>query len=353
MISISYLIYKCLPDCPGSRHKQDRHNCSLMLNWKLYLSDLEKWQIHITGSHIPANSKVVWTLPAPIYQRLDEDTRDLILKYKDKKDSSSIEQMLMAKRSAPCGGSVPSSVKIRRFMQNKKKYQLTKAKQKPAVETDNTRNQNELTESPTEPVDDANLEVCQIPATDNEVLVVTDNSEDQQAAVSAGVTFYPYEAIPISCPPQQSTSMFPAVISDQAVSVPVLHPAPIPQIHIHHNDSARDIFLNAENLIPSSVNQSEQHMPPPQQLIVNQEEQNFPGSQPVMTEIVGTQLDPGIQMPGSQPGTIIAGHIPQYIQAEHVPIVPQAVQMVPSDFGDIALLFAACQQQQQQQQQQQ
>ena len=258
------VIFCCyLSECTGSRHKQDRHNCSLMLNWKLYLSDLEKWQIHITGSHIPIDSKVVWTLPAPIYQRLDEDTRDLILKYKDKKDSASIEQMLMAKRDAPVGGSVPSSVKIRRFMLNKKKYQQTKAKQKPVVETKSANNQDEQTECVAEAVESGKFEVFQVPAPDNEAVVVTDNSEEQQAVVNPSVPFYPYEAVPISCPSQQSTSMFPAVISEQAVSVPMLHSAPIPHISIHVNDTGRDVFVNAENVLPSSANQCEQHLPPP------------------------------------------------------------------------------------------
>ena len=331
--------------CPGSRHKQDRHNCSLMLNWKLYLSDLEKWQIHITGSHIPIDSDVIWTLPAPIYQRLDEDTRDLILKYKDKKDLASIEQMLIAKNDAPSVGAVPSSVKIRRFMLNKKKYQQTRSKQKPVVESKSTASQSEQTESVAEPV-----EVFQVPVPDNEGVVVTDSAEEQQVVTNPSATFYQYEAIPISCPPQQSTNVFPTVINDQTVSVPMVHPGPIT---IHNNETAADIIVNAENVIPSSASQCEQHMPAPQTIMVHPEEQTFTGNLPVMAEILGSQLDPGSQIVGSQPGTIIAGHIPQFIQAEHMPMVPQAVQMVPSDFGDFAVLFAACQQQQQQEQQQQ
>lgn len=43
------------------QHKQDRHNCSLMVNMKLLLSDLSTWRVNITGTHVPCESGVVWS----------------------------------------------------------------------------------------------------------------------------------------------------------------------------------------------------------------------------------------------------------------------------------------------------
>ncbi|XP_062617951.1 uncharacterized protein LOC134279561 isoform X1 [Saccostrea cucullata] len=49
---------KCVPGCRGMQHKQDRHNCKVMLIFKLFLSDLTKWRVQITGLHVPKDS--VW-----------------------------------------------------------------------------------------------------------------------------------------------------------------------------------------------------------------------------------------------------------------------------------------------------
>ncbi|GFN82328.1 ribonuclease t2 [Plakobranchus ocellatus] len=54
----------CITGCPGMRHKQDRHHCRLMVNLKLFLSDLLHWRVHILGSHIPPGSTVEWIPPA-------------------------------------------------------------------------------------------------------------------------------------------------------------------------------------------------------------------------------------------------------------------------------------------------
>ncbi|XP_005090819.2 uncharacterized protein LOC101848404 [Aplysia californica] len=55
----------CLENCRGIQHKQDRHNCSLMINMKLFISDLSTWRIHLTGSHVPPDSSVTWMPPPP------------------------------------------------------------------------------------------------------------------------------------------------------------------------------------------------------------------------------------------------------------------------------------------------
>ena len=113
--------------CTGSKHKQDRHNCSLMLAWKLYLSDLEQWRIQITGSHVPVDSKVMWTLPIGDKERLDEDTRDLILAYSEKETvDNEIRQVIAQKRSFSSACQVPSAKKIKRFIVNKKRKQATR-----------------------------------------------------------------------------------------------------------------------------------------------------------------------------------------------------------------------------------
>ncbi|GFS11897.1 gephyrin [Elysia marginata] len=50
--------------CQGMQHKQDRHNCCLMVNLKLFLSDLQHWRVHVTGSHVPDDANVQWVPPA-------------------------------------------------------------------------------------------------------------------------------------------------------------------------------------------------------------------------------------------------------------------------------------------------
>lgn len=93
-----------------------------MLSWKLYLSDLEQWRIQITGSHVPIDSRVNWTLPAGDKERLDEDTRDLILSYSKKETfDNEIRQVIAQKHAFACPCQVPSNGKIKRFIVNKKR----------------------------------------------------------------------------------------------------------------------------------------------------------------------------------------------------------------------------------------
>ncbi|XP_061168591.1 uncharacterized protein LOC133177663 isoform X1 [Saccostrea echinata] len=59
---------KCIPGCRGMQHKQDRHNCKVMLIFKLFLSDLTRWRVQITGLHVPKDS--IWR------PSLDQDSWD-------------------------------------------------------------------------------------------------------------------------------------------------------------------------------------------------------------------------------------------------------------------------------------
>lgn len=95
-----------------------------MLAWKLYLSDLEQWRIQITGSHVPVDSKITWTLPVSDKERLDEDTRDIIMAFskKDKRSrNNEIRQVIAQKNSFSSARLVPSTKKIQRFIENKRK----------------------------------------------------------------------------------------------------------------------------------------------------------------------------------------------------------------------------------------
>ena len=82
-------------------HKQDRHNCSILLNLKLYLSNVNYWKVFITGSHVPPDGEVVWCPPPPSKQRLDEDMRDLIVAHADRANTSDIVDILSKKNKAP------------------------------------------------------------------------------------------------------------------------------------------------------------------------------------------------------------------------------------------------------------
>ena len=374
------------------RHKQDRHNCSLMLNWKLYLSDLEKWQIHITGSHIPVDSPVTWMLPRTHHQRLDEDTRDLILKYKDKKDTASIEQLLGAKKGTPCGQVIPSVSKIKRFMLNKKKYHLNTKKRKNNAQTKCTAaviegdlNQNEqgvseevisapdvehdividndiecadsgggFYEAEQLPMDaqtSANVHV-QLPVNaqtsahvPSQLPVNTQTSAN--VPVQLPVNAQTSANVPVQLPvnAQTSANALPQVISEQDMSM--IPPVSVPHIQIHHNATGRDIYINAGDIIPPCGTQPEFVLKPcvtSQQTIMTPEQEHFTGAQAVMPSM------PGNQMTCTPPGTIIAGHIQPVFPGEALSVVTQNIPMLGPEFGDIALLFAACQQQQQQQQ---
>lgn len=81
--------------CSGKTHKQDRHNCSLMVNFKLFLDDLTIWRIHITGQHVPDDKK--WEPPPPENQIIGEELKDEILSRKDTASSSEIQDLLLEK----------------------------------------------------------------------------------------------------------------------------------------------------------------------------------------------------------------------------------------------------------------
>ena len=78
-------------------HKQDRHNCSIHINMKIFLADLTKWRVHITGSHIPPESPVLWVPPPPDKQRLDEDLRDLMISCSNLGDPTEVSHTLKNK----------------------------------------------------------------------------------------------------------------------------------------------------------------------------------------------------------------------------------------------------------------
>nr|KAI8735146.1 gephyrin-like [Biomphalaria glabrata] len=84
----------CLEKCKGMMHKQDRHNCSLMINMKLFLSDMSTWRVNIIGSHVPAGSGVNW-VPPVLYSLQSSSGRML-------DDLSSTEQAKTAQRNSSC-----------------------------------------------------------------------------------------------------------------------------------------------------------------------------------------------------------------------------------------------------------
>ncbi|WAR19581.1 hypothetical protein MAR_001419 [Mya arenaria] len=124
---------KCVPGCPGSRHKQDRHNCSFLLCWKLYLSDLDQWRIKLSGSHVPVDSGVTWVPPHKTRVRMDEDTCDAILKYSEKESSGVDIQKAIAATESSSARTIPSKVKISRFLTHHKKKVLQKERESQAL----------------------------------------------------------------------------------------------------------------------------------------------------------------------------------------------------------------------------
>ena len=64
-MNFTLLVFNFISECKGVQHKQDRHNCSMMINMKLFISDLSTWRIHLTGSHVPPGSPVSWLPPKP------------------------------------------------------------------------------------------------------------------------------------------------------------------------------------------------------------------------------------------------------------------------------------------------
>ena len=80
--------------CKGAAHKQDRHNCGVLVILKLFLSDVTTWNVQIKGQHVPIENSILWEPPQPSKQRIDQDLRDLIISYKDKASDEQILAML-------------------------------------------------------------------------------------------------------------------------------------------------------------------------------------------------------------------------------------------------------------------
>ncbi|XP_072173446.1 gephyrin-like [Diadema setosum] len=78
---------RCSEGCQGAAHKQDRHNCSVVVHLKLFLGDLDHWSVKINGHHVAPDSQVVWTPPPPDKVRHDVDMRDLIVSQREKGES--------------------------------------------------------------------------------------------------------------------------------------------------------------------------------------------------------------------------------------------------------------------------
>ncbi|XP_041467853.1 uncharacterized protein LOC121418192 isoform X1 [Lytechinus variegatus] len=78
---------ECIEGCSGVSHKQDRHNCSVLVNLKLFLGDLDSWVVTITGQHVDPKDSVVWTPPPKDKLRHGVDVTDLIVSHCQKGDT--------------------------------------------------------------------------------------------------------------------------------------------------------------------------------------------------------------------------------------------------------------------------
>ncbi|XP_064599685.1 LOW QUALITY PROTEIN: uncharacterized protein LOC135466213 [Liolophura sinensis] len=122
---------KCVEGCKGMSHKQDRHNCSLMVNLKLFVSDLMQWRVHITGCHVPVEANFTWIPPTSNQERISEDIRDVILSASEKKASPSQIQQMVNKVIGPetCASThitPPSKRQIGRLVSSMKKRRKVK-----------------------------------------------------------------------------------------------------------------------------------------------------------------------------------------------------------------------------------
>ena len=77
------------------KHKQDRHNCTFLLNLKLFLGNVREWRISISGRHLPPDSLISWQPPPPEKQMMDEDAKDVIFKYCGRESNSNIADLLV------------------------------------------------------------------------------------------------------------------------------------------------------------------------------------------------------------------------------------------------------------------
>ncbi|XP_078590550.1 uncharacterized protein LOC144870391 isoform X1 [Branchiostoma floridae x Branchiostoma japonicum] len=113
---------KCNEGCKGMAHKQDRHNCSLMITLKLFLSDLEHWRVRVTGSHLPPECTFPWVPPPKEKLKVDEDTRDLIVDYSLNKEKSTSDIYEVIQHHPEVDrGKTPSKKKICYFVSSMKK----------------------------------------------------------------------------------------------------------------------------------------------------------------------------------------------------------------------------------------
>ncbi|XP_019642782.1 PREDICTED: uncharacterized protein LOC109484042 isoform X1 [Branchiostoma belcheri] len=113
---------KCNEGCKGMAHKQDRHNCSLMITLKLFLSDLERWRVRVTGSHLPPDCTFPWVPPPKEKLKVDEDTRDLIVDYSLNKEKSTSDIYEVIQHHPEVDrGKTPSKKKICYFVSSMKK----------------------------------------------------------------------------------------------------------------------------------------------------------------------------------------------------------------------------------------
>ncbi|XP_021365762.1 uncharacterized protein LOC110458405 isoform X1 [Mizuhopecten yessoensis] len=124
-------IGKCAEGCEGMTHKQDRHNCSMMVNLKLFLSDLTQWRVNITGSHIPTDSLIPWRRPPREGERLGEVIRDEIMSKSNKPVSTSsadIQEVLAEKKLLPRSSKVKR--RINRFVTGMRRRHACKEQDK-------------------------------------------------------------------------------------------------------------------------------------------------------------------------------------------------------------------------------
>ena len=124
-----FYFWVCFSGCQGKSHRQDRHNCSFMVNFKLYLSHLNEWRVHLTGSHVTAQSGHVWQPPPPHVQRLSEDRRDaIILHSSSKAKPSNIVEVLSCDSSTEVEAKVAiSKRKISKFVSSMKRRRKSRS----------------------------------------------------------------------------------------------------------------------------------------------------------------------------------------------------------------------------------
>ena len=103
-------------------HKQDRHNCNILVTLKLYIGDLANWRINITGSHIPPEDNVEWRPPRREQLRIDEDMRDVVIMETQKESATNVEQVYQRLlQDSTMDSRTPSKRKMSYFLASVKK----------------------------------------------------------------------------------------------------------------------------------------------------------------------------------------------------------------------------------------